>query len=245
MVVQEDAGEGIDEDLELGGVGNFGGEAGIQGVDALDDEDAARLQLDLLAVILPQARDEIELRDIHFLAREHLLDVGFHQGMVYRVEVVEVEASVREPRGVQPVHEIVVRGHGQGLEAAGLELDGQALAESGLSGGGRAGDQDYFHGILGPVATVDFLGDLDDLLLLERLGDLDQFAGVAFEDGVVHVAHRVQAHDDVPAQVLLEHLIRLGLVYEGRQYGRIMPVRDPEENAIEQGLDVPDGQVTG
>ncbi len=68
---------------------------------------------------------------------------------------------------------------------------------------------------------------------------------MALEDGVVHVAHRVQAHDDVPAQVFLEHLIRLGLVHEGRQHGRVMPVGDPEEDAVEQGLDVPDGQVTG
>ena len=98
---------------------------------------------------------------------------------------------------------------------------------------------------LAPVATVDFLGDLDDFLFLEGLRDLDQFGGVPLKDGIIDIAHRVQAHDDVPAEVLLEHLIGLGLVHEGGEDGRVFPVRHPQQDAVVVGLDAPDGQIAG
>ena len=244
MVVQQDAREGVDEDLELGVVRNVGGQGRIQGVDAFDQEDAARIQLDLLAIVLPQAGDEVEFRHIHLLSVDHPHDVLLHEGVVHGVEVVEVEAAVGEARGFQPVHEIVVGGHGQGLQAAGLQLDGQTLAEGGLSGGGRSRDEDHLDRVLTAVATVDLLGDLDDLLLLQGFRDLDQFGSLAVEDGIIDVAHGVQAHDDVPPEVLLEHLVGLGLVHEGGEDVRILHVRFPQKDAVVVGLDAPDSQVT-
>ena len=68
---------------------------------------------------------------------------------------------------------------------------------------------------------------------------------MAVQDGAVDVAHGVQAHDDVPPEVLLEHLVGLGLVREGGQDVRVLQVRFPQEDAVVVGLDAPDGQVAG
>ena len=214
-------------------------------MDTLDEKDAARFQLDFLAVVLAQAGHEVEFGDVHLLPVDHPHDVLFHQGVVHGLEVVEVETPVREARRVQPVHEIVVGGHRQGLEAAGLQLDGQTLAEGGLSGGGRPGDEDDLDGIGAAVAAVDLLGDLDDLLFLQGFRNLDELGGMAVEDGAVDVAHSVQAHDDVPPEVLLEHLIRLGLVHERGEDIRVLQVGFPQEDPVVIGLDAPDGQVAG
>ena len=112
-------------------------------------------------------------------------------------------------------------------------------------GRGRTRDQDDLDRGFAPVAAVDFLGDLDNLLLLEGLRNLNELGGVPLEDGVIDIAHRVQAHDDVPSEVLLEHIIGLGLVHKGGEDGRVFPVRHPKQDAVVIGLDAPDGQIAG
>ena len=77
-------------------------------MDALNEQDAPRAQPDVLPIVLPQARYKIEFRYRHLLAGKDLHDVRFHEGMVHRVKIIEVEAAVRETRRIGPVHEIIV-----------------------------------------------------------------------------------------------------------------------------------------
>ena len=165
--------------------------------------------------------------------------------MVDRVEIVEIETPVREPGRIEPVYEIIVRRDRDGPQPAGLELDAEPLAEGRLSGTGRSCDKDDLAGVFRPVAPFDLFSDLDDLLFLQGFRDLDQLARLTGLAGVVDVSDGVEAHDDVPPQVLGEHPVGLGLVHEGGEPGRIVPVRDPEQHAVVVEADVPDGQVSG
>ena len=53
------------------------------------------------------------------------------------------------------------------------------------------------------------------------------------------------SHEDVPAQVFLEHVEGLGLLHEGGKFRRVVRVRQLEEEAVIVGPDVPDIEVTG
>ena len=65
---------------------------------------AAFRELQFLAVILPEACDEVIFRNGDLLAADEFHDVAFHQGMVYGLKVVEIVAAVREFGGVHAVH---------------------------------------------------------------------------------------------------------------------------------------------
>ena len=61
--------------------------------------------------------------------------------MVHGVEIVEIVASVRQFRRIQPVYEIVVRGERNRVQSACHQLDAQTLAERAFSAAGRSGDK--------------------------------------------------------------------------------------------------------
>ncbi len=62
--------------------------------------------------------------------------------MIDGVEIVEIVVAIGQLRGVETVHEIVVGGEGNRVQAAGLELDAEPLAECGLPAACRSRDQD-------------------------------------------------------------------------------------------------------
>ena len=123
VVVQVGAGKRVDENLEFGAFRNVRRKVRIQGMDALDEQNAPFPQLEPFTVVFPQARNKVILRHIYFFPANELHDMAFHEGMVYRVKIVKIVAAVRELGGIGPVHEVVVRAHGHGFEATGLELD--------------------------------------------------------------------------------------------------------------------------
>ena len=102
-------------------------------MDTFYEQDAAGLQLQGLSVVFPHTGDEVVLRYGDFLSGDEFHDVALHQSVVYGFEVVEVVRAVGEFGRVQAVDEIIVRRHGHGLDAAGLQLQGKTLAEGGLA----------------------------------------------------------------------------------------------------------------
>ena len=79
----------------------------------------------LVGVYFPDYMDGINMPGwhLHFLSAEHFHYVRLHEIMVDSVEIVEIIASVGEFRGVDPIDEVVVCGHGKRSQSAGLELD--------------------------------------------------------------------------------------------------------------------------
>ena len=94
-------------------------------------------------------------------------------------------------------------------------------------------------------ASLDILGNLHNLLLLQGLADLYQFRGVTFEDGLVDVARIRQTHDDVPAGLLRKHLVGLGHVHLLCQVCGIVPVGHAQQHTVVVGLQTEHLQITG
>ena len=77
-------------------------------MDAFDQENGARLQLEFLAVELPESSNEVIFRHIHCLAGKQFHHVALKILMVYCVEIVEVKRAVRKTRSVKTVYKIVI-----------------------------------------------------------------------------------------------------------------------------------------
>ena len=82
------------------------------------------------------------------------------------------------------------------------------------------------------VPAVYFLCNLDDFFLLQGLCNLDEFAGAAVQEGLVHIPYGTQAHDDIPAQGFLENLVRARLVHKVRHPGRVLPRGQLQQQAV-------------
>lgn len=108
VVVQRRARKSVDENLVFALVRDVSGQLRIEGMDAFYEQDGTLAQLDFLAVVVPCSGDEIVLRHTHLLSGKNLHQVMLHEGMVHRVEIVEVVAAVWQKRGLDPVHEIIV-----------------------------------------------------------------------------------------------------------------------------------------
>ena len=62
---------------------------------------------------------------------------------------------------------------------------------------------------------------------------------------MVHITYIIQTSNDVPPQILLEHIIGLRLKHERRQAIRILPVRNSEQKTVITLDKVPDLQIAG
>ncbi|MBQ3821696.1 MAG: hypothetical protein II807_01430, partial [Thermoguttaceae bacterium] len=71
------------------------------------------------------------------------------------------------------------------------------------------------------------LSYLHNLLFLQGFRYLYQFRGIAFEDGLVHIACIRESHNDVPAHLLSEDLKRPRLWHLFGQYFWIPLIRYP------------------
>ena len=92
-------------------------------------------------------------------------------------------------------------------------------------------------------AGIDLLGDLHDLLLLQGLGNLDQFRSIASQDGLVDITGIREAHDDIPAHLLGKHLISAGLIHPFCQHQGIALVGHPQQQAVLIALQSPHLQI--
>ena len=94
------------------------------------------------------------------------------------------------------------------------------------------------------VAAEDLFSYLYDLLLLQGLRHLDQFRGIALEDGLVHVARIREMHDDIPAHLLCKDLERTGLIHLlGQQLG-ILLVGHTQQKSVVIAFQSPHLQIT-
>ena len=62
---------------------------------------------------------------------------------------------------------------------------------------------------------------------------------------MIHISYGTEPYDDVPAEVLLEHVEGLGLVYHFAYAGGIFPARHLEEEAVMVGAQAPNSKITG
>ena len=158
---------------------------------------------------------------------------------VQGVEMLEVVVALAIPRVVLPIDEVVVQGEGHGPEAAGEKLDGEPLGEGGLARRRRTGDEDDAHVLL---LLADLVGDLGDLLLVERLGHLDEVADPILANHRIEAPHVVHLEDLSP---LLALVIGAEELLEPRGFGvdlSVPAIGKAEDEAVVVGLEL---ELTG
>ena len=212
VVVQQDSRERADVDFELVDIGDVLGELRIEPMDTLHDQQGMTVDLKMLATRGTLACGEIVFGQLDFLALQEILQVLLELGNIERVDRLVVIVSIGITRGLGPVNEIVIHREGKGLEAAGHELDAQALAKRGLARTGGAANHDE------PDLRMALylLGDVAYLLLLEGLADIDDVDGfVMITAGLVEFPDSADSDDVLPALVLAKDFEHLLLLDEG------------------------------
>ena len=132
MVVEVDLGLGGDEDLELGRLRDVDGHPVVEGVDALDDDGLAALDVER------PARDglaglEVELRQCDGLPGDEVDHVLVEKRDVERLDGLEVDLPVLPLRDLVLLEVIVVDRDADRVDSAGEQFDAEAVGEGGLA----------------------------------------------------------------------------------------------------------------
>ena len=138
-------------------------------MDALYHQHLVALELQLLSAHLTLACLEIISRQFHLLSPEERIQLLVEQGDIECMQMFEVIVAAFVSGGVLAVKEVVVEGNADRLEAIDGQLHGDPLAGSGLSAAGGSGYQHH----LNPWPAGYLVGNLGNLLLLQRLAELD------------------------------------------------------------------------
>ena len=133
VVVERDAGKGRDVDPVFQRVFDILRQLGVQRMDTFDNQHRITCQLQLFAVPFALARGEVVFRNLHTLAFHQPRQVVLQQGIVHRLDVVEVVVAIGQLGRIHAIDEIVVGRERHRTQATGQQLDGESLAERGLS----------------------------------------------------------------------------------------------------------------
>ena len=243
MAVDGHLGEDVDVDEELFLARDLGGEVGVQGVDALDDEDAARaVQRQRLVGVVAFVLAEVELAQGDGLAGEELEEVGVQAGHVDGLEAFVVQVAVLVARVAPVPHEVVVGGEEGGAQAQHAQVGTQAHGEGGLPGGTGAGHEDE---VGAGRARGDAVGEGGEALFVEGLDGVDDVGHGAVGDGGVELAGVADADDLAPAQVLGVDLEEEVVGRHGVELGGRLEAGELEDEAVAQGEDVEEADDAG
>ena len=241
VVVHIQGGQAADIDSELALPGQGIGEGVVEAVDALDHQNVPRPQGQGVPVVLPDALFEVVVGELHGLPPQQAGHVLVELLHVHGVQALKVRLAVLVQRRVSAVFEVVVRGDGVWVQAAGDQLGGEPVGKGGLSGGGGAGD----HHKADVRAVCHGLRNVPDPLFHHGLAGQDHLRGGAVADGLVQVRH-IGDVDGLGALVAViqgaEHL-QGGL--EGEQLGGVGGVRQPEDQAAVKQLQLELPEVPG
>ena len=178
---------------------------------------------------------EVEHRQLHLPARQQLAQLAVEEVHVQRVEVLEVQVAVSVAGRVLAVHEVIVERQRHGAQAVGHQLHGQPLAEGGLARRRRPGHQHETHL---PPGSRDAVGYGGNLLLVQRLGHLDEVRRPPRPAQGVELPHVVYLQDAVPFHIFIEYLEQLGLRHDGFEPVRLPQGRHAHEEAAVQRHEV-------
>ena len=172
------------------------------------------VHLQSFSALLALSRLKVVARQLHLLAVEESLHLPVEQVDVERIKTLEVVVALVIARCFLTVHEIVVERDGHRLDAVGQQLYGEPLAGSGFSARRRPCDEHHLHAL----ACRYHVGNLRNLLFLQRLGQIDHSRGETGLHRIVEVAHGAKPQDVLPAVVLLEDFKHLVLLEQFAQH---------------------------
>ena len=202
--------------------GEAGQQSRVQAVDAFQNDELAFFELHDVAG-LAAAEVEAELGQLDFLAGNQLLEVGLEPGGVEGFERFKLVSSLFVFGRLLPVEEVIIQLEREGRNALGQELDREALGKSGFARRRRPGNQ-HDAGLLGALHHQ--AGNFGDAMLVESLGDENQFADPLGLDGAVQRAHAVDPQPHQPIIILPERGQELLGIRQRRQFIRRLAARE-------------------
>ena len=95
MVIERDAGDGIDENPVFGSIIHLIGQSWVESVDSFYDEDRSGFKFQLLSIEFPEPRNKIIFRYIHCFSSKKFKNITLQITMIDSLEIVEIKFSVR------------------------------------------------------------------------------------------------------------------------------------------------------
>ena len=172
----------------------------VERVDALDDDGLARADFQGSALD-PVPLLEIETGQGHFLAGDEVQHVLVEKGDVEAVDVLVIGIAVLIERHLGLGTVIIVDRDADRVDAAGHELDAEAVRERGLAGARGARDADEAD-VLDVV--LDELAELGDHAVVSSFAEVDVIDGAELLDLVVDAGDGRGIDDLGPVVAFLE-----------------------------------------
>ena len=194
------------------------GEDRVEGVDALDEHDVVRPEAQRLVGPRRRLRPEVEDAPLHGPAGDERGEVLPEARDVDRADVLVVGLAVGADRVVLLRDEVVVGRELHRPQPHHAQVDREAAAGGGLAGGRRPGDE---HEARPRLPRGDEVGEAAEALVVQRLAHLHHVRDAALGDGLVELAHAVDAEDVAPARVLAVDAHQRRLRREGRHAARV------------------------
>ena len=230
MVIDIQLGQRADIDTELLVRRQRIGHLLIQAVDALDDQDIILAQGEIIAFVLPPAGDKIEPRNLHLLPvqkSQHILIKLLHVDGSERLKIIVPLLILRR---VLAVDEIIVRLHRMGLHAQRSQLNAQPVGKGSFARRRRAGDHNDL-----PSGLHNRLGDIADLLFLQRLLHQDNIPGLSVRNGLVQRTYVGDSQRAAPFFSGKLGIKQLAAFVNRGQKRRVLPLRRiQDKSAVKQ-----------
>ena len=170
-------------------------------MDAFDDEHVVAGDLAFFTVVETLSGFEGEFRNFDFFSVQETKHVIVERVQIQRVEGFKIVFAFFVPRGVFPVHEVVIEGEIHGFDAVHQELDGKAFPERGFPGRGGTGDENHLYFL---VFLLDQVGNLGYFFLVLGFTDFDEHPGILLFDGGIDVADVGGSRGVAPLPVFVE-----------------------------------------
>ena len=139
------------------------------------------------------------------------------------------------------IHEIVVERDRHRLLAAGHQLHTQALGEGRFARRRGTGDEHHAQGIV----RSDVVGNLCNLLFLQRFGHIHQIVGAPGANQRVEFAHRRATQNLLAAVLLLEHGKHFVLIRHRAQALGMFRIGHAQQQSFAEGYEIEHRELAG
>ena len=200
----------------------------VQCMNALYHQHIVIVHLQLVAALFTLSALEIILRQFYLLTTEEGVELLVDQIEIQGIDALIIIFARSILRRFLPIYEIIIERNLERFQSVYGKLYAQTLARSGLARRRRTCQQHQFHAL----AAGNLLSNLGNLLLLQRLADIDDVGRMIGIYRLVKIAYSPDAQDTLPAMMLLEYLKHLVLSGHFAQHIRVLERRNAQEHAI-------------
>ena len=184
---------------------------------------------------------EIELRQLHLLAGEQIIELGIKQLQVHCLQRLEIIIAVAVLRRMLAVDEIIVQFNDLRHHSEDTALQRKAQRRRRLSARRRTGDEHRLHLV---AARINLIRDSRIFTLMKSLREIDQTHRIALGNGPVQCSYPIDPHYGTPVRICRQCGSDLRLRLHRNHLGEITLRRELKAKAISKRQQVEHFQIT-